>query len=161
MGNPIATLETDVGTFKAEIFADKMPITASNFVDLAQSGFYNGIHFHRVIKDFMNQFGCPYAKAPKSNRAGLCTKCLHPFSFPSRCVTAECELQSQCSIFKNIYRNTSESRTVQKPVPIAIEQWMVRQRTINEIGYARQWALCQVREARRRIRNSTSCLEAK
>ena len=47
-----------------------MPITASNFIDLAQSGFYNGIHFHRVIPDFMNQFGCPNAKDPKSSRAG-------------------------------------------------------------------------------------------
>merc|ERR1712185_550689 len=36
----------------------------------AQSGFYNGIHFHRVIPDFMNQFGCPNAKDPKSRRAG-------------------------------------------------------------------------------------------
>merc|ERR1711869_105725 len=43
---------------------------ASNFIDLAQSGFYNGIHFHRVIPNFMNQFGCPYAKDPKSGRAG-------------------------------------------------------------------------------------------
>jgi cyclophilin family peptidyl-prolyl cis-trans isomerase len=37
---------------------------------LANTGFYDGIHFHRVIPDFMDQFGCPYAKDPKSNRAG-------------------------------------------------------------------------------------------
>merc|ERR1712194_951298 len=43
---------------------------ASNFIDLAQSGFYNGIHFHRVIPGFMDQFGCPNAKDPKSSRAG-------------------------------------------------------------------------------------------
>merc|ERR1712194_556725 len=54
----------------AEIYLDQMPITASNFIDLAQTGFYNGLHFHRVIPSFMNQFGCPYAKDPKSNRAG-------------------------------------------------------------------------------------------
>jgi len=55
---------------KAEIYLDKMPITASNFIDLCNTGFYNGIHFHRVIPDFMNQFGCPKAKNPKANDAG-------------------------------------------------------------------------------------------
>jgi len=59
-----------MGTFKAEIYMDRVPRTASSFIDLAQSGFYNGIHFHRVIPGFMNQFGCPYAKDANSNRAG-------------------------------------------------------------------------------------------
>ncbi|CAE8624943.1 unnamed protein product [Polarella glacialis] len=68
--NPIANFETSLGSFKAEIFLDRAPISASNFIDLAQSGFYNGIHFHRVIPDFMNQFGCPHAKDPSSTRAG-------------------------------------------------------------------------------------------
>jgi cyclophilin family peptidyl-prolyl cis-trans isomerase len=70
MPNPIATFETSAGTFKAEIYLDKMPITASNFIDLCNTGFYNGIHFHRVIPDFMNQFGCPYAKDAKARNAG-------------------------------------------------------------------------------------------
>merc|ERR1712019_106138 len=43
---------------------------ASNFIDLARTGFYNGIHFHRVIPNFMDQFGCPHAKDPNSRRAG-------------------------------------------------------------------------------------------
>jgi cyclophilin family peptidyl-prolyl cis-trans isomerase len=47
-----------------------MPITAKNFLDLAKSGFYDGLHFHRVIKNFMIQFGCPHSKDPNSNRAG-------------------------------------------------------------------------------------------
>merc|ERR1719359_2821538 len=59
-----------MGTFTLEIYLDRVPITASNFIDLAQSGFYNGVHFHRVIPDFMDQFGCPNAKDPKSRRAG-------------------------------------------------------------------------------------------
>ena len=59
-----------MGTFKAEIYTDKMPITCGNFIDLANSGFYDGIHFHRVIPNFMNQFGCPHAKDASSNRAG-------------------------------------------------------------------------------------------
>merc|ERR1711988_865208 len=52
------------------IFLEQMPVTASNFIDLAQSGFYNGLHFHRVIPDFMDQFGCPHSKDPKSTRSG-------------------------------------------------------------------------------------------
>ena len=59
-----------MGTFKLEIFLDRVPITASNFIDLAQSGFYNGIHFHRVIPGFMDQFGCPYSKDPHNPRSG-------------------------------------------------------------------------------------------
>jgi cyclophilin family peptidyl-prolyl cis-trans isomerase len=70
MGNPIATFETTAGTFKAEIFLDTMPITAKNFLDLARSGFYDGLHFHRVIQNFMIQFGCPHSRDPQSSRAG-------------------------------------------------------------------------------------------
>merc|ERR1719301_385646 len=68
--NPVAVCQTSMGTFKAEIYLDKMPITASNFIALAQEGYYNGVHFHRVIPNFMAQFGCPHAKDPKSRRAG-------------------------------------------------------------------------------------------
>jgi cyclophilin family peptidyl-prolyl cis-trans isomerase len=70
MANPIATLETSLGNIKVELFVDQMPITAGNFVDLAKSGFYDGLHFHRVINRFMLQFGCPHSKDPTSSRAG-------------------------------------------------------------------------------------------
>ena len=70
MPNPIATFETSLGTFAAEIFVDQMPLTSENFLKLARSGFYDGLHFHRVIKSFMLQFGCPHSKDPKSGRAG-------------------------------------------------------------------------------------------
>ena len=70
MGNPIATFDTTEGSFKAEIFLDKMPITSQNFIDLANTGFYNGLHFHRVIANFMIQFGCPHSKDPESPMAG-------------------------------------------------------------------------------------------
>ncbi len=70
MANPTATFETSEGTIQAEIFMDSMPITAKNFIDLANSGFYNGLHFHRVIPGFMLQFGCPHSKDPNSGRAG-------------------------------------------------------------------------------------------
>ena len=70
MANPTATFETSLGSFTAEIYQDKMPITAGNFVKLAKSGFYDGLHFHRVIKDFMIQFGCEFSKDPNSPRCG-------------------------------------------------------------------------------------------
>jgi len=68
--NPIAHFETSMGGFDIELLLDVMPITVSNFVDLANSGFYNGLSFHRVIENFMLQFGCPYSKNPKDPRAG-------------------------------------------------------------------------------------------
>jgi cyclophilin family peptidyl-prolyl cis-trans isomerase len=70
MANPTATCETSLGSFKVELFVDQMPITAGNFVELAKMGFYDGLHFHRVIKGFMCQFGCPHSKDPNSPRAG-------------------------------------------------------------------------------------------
>ncbi|MBX3468378.1 MAG: peptidylprolyl isomerase [Planctomycetes bacterium] len=70
MANPTATCETSLGSFDVELFLDKMPQTAGNWLTLAESGFYDGLHFHRVIKDFMVQFGCPHSKDPNSPRAG-------------------------------------------------------------------------------------------
>ena len=43
--NPVATFETTMGTIKAEIYMDRVPRTASNFINLCQTGFYNGLHF--------------------------------------------------------------------------------------------------------------------
>ncbi|MCC6999449.1 MAG: peptidylprolyl isomerase [Deltaproteobacteria bacterium] len=70
MANPTAILDTSLGSITVELFVDKMPITAGNFLELAKSGFYDGLHFHRVIKGFMLQFGCPHSKDPNSPRAG-------------------------------------------------------------------------------------------
>jgi cyclophilin family peptidyl-prolyl cis-trans isomerase len=70
MANPTAILDTSMGPIKIELFVDKMPITAGNFVKLAKAGFYDGLHFHRVIDRFMLQFGCPHSRDPNSRRAG-------------------------------------------------------------------------------------------
>jgi cyclophilin family peptidyl-prolyl cis-trans isomerase len=70
MANPTATLDTSLGVMKAEIYLDQMPKTAANFIKLAKAGFYDGLHFHRVIDGFMAQFGCPHSRDPKSRRAG-------------------------------------------------------------------------------------------
>jgi cyclophilin family peptidyl-prolyl cis-trans isomerase len=70
MANPTALCETSLGNFTVELYVDKMPITAQNFITLAKSGFYDGLHFHRIIDNFMIQFGCPYSRDPRSARAG-------------------------------------------------------------------------------------------
>ncbi|MBK8218375.1 MAG: peptidylprolyl isomerase [Myxococcales bacterium] len=70
MANPKAILDTSLGPITVELFIDQMPLTAGNFVELAKGGFYDGLHFHRVIDGFMLQFGCPHSKDPQSPRAG-------------------------------------------------------------------------------------------
>ena len=70
MANPTATFTTSLGNFTVELFQDQMPVTAGNFITLAKDGFYDGLHFHRVISNFMIQFGCPHSKDPKSPSCG-------------------------------------------------------------------------------------------
>lgn len=57
--NPKALIKTSLGEITVELFADKSPVTASNFIELANKGFYNGLIFHRVIDNFMIQTGDP------------------------------------------------------------------------------------------------------
>lgn len=55
----IVVFETTMGTMKAKLYDDRAPITTDNFKKLINKKFYDGIIFHRVIKDFMIQGGCP------------------------------------------------------------------------------------------------------
>src|SRR5207237_3651976 len=54
-----ATIDTSMGTMKADLFADDAPATVNNFVFLAKQGFYDNVSFHRVINNFMVQTGDP------------------------------------------------------------------------------------------------------
>ena len=63
-------MKTSAGDITIKLFTDSMPITAGNFLKLAEKGYYNGLHFHRVIKGFMLQGGCPHSKDPNSRRCG-------------------------------------------------------------------------------------------
>jgi cyclophilin family peptidyl-prolyl cis-trans isomerase len=54
-----ATITTNHGAIELELFDEDAPKTVENFRKLASDGFYDGIIFHRVIKDFMIQGGCP------------------------------------------------------------------------------------------------------
>lgn len=57
IGNPIAVFDTTMGDFRIELFEDKTPITAANFIRLANDGFYDGMTFYRISDDFMIQAG--------------------------------------------------------------------------------------------------------
>jgi cyclophilin family peptidyl-prolyl cis-trans isomerase len=54
-----ATMQTTAGTIGLRLFDEDAPRTVENFRKLASEGFYDGLSFHRVIKDFMLQGGCP------------------------------------------------------------------------------------------------------
>lgn len=57
---PIATITIkNFGVIEAELYPHKAPNTVNNFISLANSGFYDGLTFHRIIEGFMNQGGCP------------------------------------------------------------------------------------------------------
>lgn len=59
MANRHATIETNHGTLKIELFEDAAPKTTGNFISLAEKGFYDGVIFHRIIDGFMLQGGDP------------------------------------------------------------------------------------------------------
>lgn len=59
MPNPIVKLETNHGDITLELFPEAAPKTVENFVGLTAKGYYDGIIFHRVIRDFMIQWGDP------------------------------------------------------------------------------------------------------
>ena len=65
-----ATIETSKGTIVADLFDDEVPGTVANFEKLANSEFYDGTRFHRVIKNFMIQGGDPYSREPNHPRVG-------------------------------------------------------------------------------------------
>ena len=58
-GDTVAVMHTNMGDIKIKLFPDKTPKTAENFITHAKNGYYDGLKFHRVIKDFMIQGGDP------------------------------------------------------------------------------------------------------
>jgi peptidyl-prolyl cis-trans isomerase B (cyclophilin B) len=68
-----AVIETDKGNIELVLFEKDAPNTVKNFEKLANSGFYNGLTFHRVISDFMIQGGCP--KGTGTGGPGYTIKC--------------------------------------------------------------------------------------
>lgn len=66
-GNPIAIIDTSMGTIKVELYKDKVPNTCENFINYANDGFYDGLVFHRVIDGFMIQGGGFYPNGTKKD----------------------------------------------------------------------------------------------
>ncbi len=58
----MVTIQTTLGSITLELFTEDMPITTTNFIKLAEAGFYDGVKFHRVIDGFMIQGGDPLTK---------------------------------------------------------------------------------------------------
>ena len=65
-----ATIDTSKGTIVADLFDGEVPNTVANFEKLANSEFYDGTRFHRVIRNFMIQGGDPLSKDPNNPRVG-------------------------------------------------------------------------------------------
>lgn len=65
-----ATIETEKGTIVADLFDEEAPNTVANFEKLANSEFYDGTRFHRVISNFMIQGGDPLSRDPGNRRVG-------------------------------------------------------------------------------------------
>lgn len=65
-----AFIKTAKGQMKVEFYEKDAPNTVANFVKLAESGYYDGLRFHRVIPNFVIQGGCPYSKDPDDSRVG-------------------------------------------------------------------------------------------
>ena len=65
-----AIINTPKGSMTAELYEKEVPNTVANFVKLAQSGFYDGLRFHRVIPNFVIQGGCPYSRNIRDPRLG-------------------------------------------------------------------------------------------
>jgi len=69
-GLPVVRMTTSKGPIEIELFQKDAPKTVENFLSLIRKGFYDGIHFHRVIPDFVIQGGCPHARTKGDRRAG-------------------------------------------------------------------------------------------
>jgi peptidyl-prolyl cis-trans isomerase B (cyclophilin B) len=65
-----AEIHTRRGTMKVEFYEQDAPNTVKNFIDLAKSGYYDGLTFHRVIPNFVIQGGCPNTRVGATGRPG-------------------------------------------------------------------------------------------
>ena len=124
--NPVVAMETTLGTIKLELFEDAAPNTVGNFIALTEAGFYDNKTFHRVIKDFMIQGGCPrgngtgdpgyrFADEFKGNPNGVDRYTLAMAAFP-RCFP-RCRCRRRPRRLRLPQRRHSHSKTKILPRP--------------------------------------------
>lgn len=70
MENPRVKIATSKGDMVAELYEDKAPNTVANIITLAESGYYTDLGFHRILKGFMAQGGCPHTKTGAEGTPG-------------------------------------------------------------------------------------------
>ncbi len=69
-GLPLVRMETERGPITIELYENDAPKTVENFLKLVDQGFYNGLHVHRVVPDFVVQAGCPHSAKKGDRKAG-------------------------------------------------------------------------------------------
>lgn len=101
--NPVATIEIEnYGKIKVELYPDMAPNTVNNFITLANNGFYDGLTFHRIIKDFMIQGG-----DPKGDGTGAPTK-----SYIDTTIEKDSDKDTEYNINGEFIENDYENNTL-------------------------------------------------
>lgn len=86
VGEKIAVIKTDKGDIKVRLFPEEAPKAVENFVTHAENGYYDGLIFHRVIKDFMIQGGDPKGTGTAARAFGASRL---PMNFQASCTISE------------------------------------------------------------------------
>ena len=116
----IATVETSLGKIEIELYAKEIPKTVKNFVGLALEGYYNGVIFHRVIKDFMIQSG-------DSTGTGMGGKSIYGNDFEDEFVNSLHHNSPGILSMANAGPNTNRSQFF---ITVAATPWLDRKHTI-------------------------------
>ncbi|TSA27799.1 MAG: peptidylprolyl isomerase [Ignavibacteriales bacterium] len=116
----VATIETNLGKIEIELYAKEVPKTVKNFVGLALEGYYNGVIFHRVIKDFMVQTG-------DSTGTGMGGKSIYGKDFEDEFVNSLHHNTPGILSMANAGPNTNRSQFF---ITVAPTLWLDRKHTI-------------------------------
>jgi len=116
----VATIETSLGKIEIELYAKEAPKTVKNFVGLALEGYYNGVIFHRVIKDFMIQTG-------DSTGTGMGGKSIYGKDFEDEFVNSLHHNTPGILSMANAGPNTNRSQFF---ITVAPTLWLDRKHTI-------------------------------